>query len=232
MKHAVISIADADKRTSPPEERIALELEEDIIFGRLQPGERLREEALLERFGGTRHFIRRALARLDQTGIVVIERNRGASVRTFTPSEVMQVYEVRELLLRQAAMRIPLPVSSDLIARLTEINEDYRACIEAQNLRSVHERNDQFHEELFSVCPNEYLRKLVHDYMDLTLAIRAKNLADPRLLKVSIEHHRLMIKYMQGTDNWLLAELCVEHVRPSKMQYIEMYGSYDGTPAK
>ena len=205
---------------SPPEERIAQELEEDIIFGRLQPGERLREDALLERFGGTRHFIRRALARLGQTGIVVIERNRGASVRRFSPSEVLQVYEVREMLLRQAALRIPLPVAPEVADRLTEINDGYGRCIAAGNLRGVHELNDLFHEELFSACPNMYLRKLVRDYMDLTLAIRATNLANPDLLKVSIEHHRLMIRYLKETDSWLLAELCVDHVRPSKEQYL------------
>ena len=210
-----------EKRVGAPlEEVIAQELEEDIIFGRLQPGERLREDALLERFGGTRHFIRQALARLGQTGIVVIERNRGASVRKFSPSEVLQVYEVREMLLRQAAFRIPLPVAPKLADHLTEINDGYGRCIAEGNLRGVHELNDLFHEELFSACPNMYLRKLVRDYMDLTLAIRATNLANPELLKVSIEHHRLMIRYLQETDSWVLAELCVDHVRPSKEQYL------------
>jgi hypothetical protein len=33
-----------------------------------------------------------------------------------------------------------------------------------------------------------------------------------------------MIKHLQGSDNWVLAELCVEHVRPSKEQYLEMLG--------
>ena len=202
------------------EDRIARELEEDIIFGRLQPGARLREDALLERFGGTRHFIRAALTRLGQSGIVVVERNRGASVRRFSPSDVLQVYEVREMLLFQAALRIPLPVDPDLIASLTEINEQYGTCIAEGNLRAVHELNDRFHEEIFSACPNAYLRKLVRDYMDLTLAIRATNLANPDLLKASIEQHRLMIQYLQGTDSWLLAQLCVDHVRSSKERYL------------
>ena len=46
-----------EKQQNTPEEQVARELEEDIIFGRLQPGVRLREDALLERFGSTRHFI-------------------------------------------------------------------------------------------------------------------------------------------------------------------------------
>ena len=59
-------------------------LEEDIIFGRLKPGERLREEALLDRFGHSRHFIRAAFVRLEKKGIVVRTRNVGAAVRAFS----------------------------------------------------------------------------------------------------------------------------------------------------
>lgn len=204
------------------EDRVARELEEDIIFGRLQPGTRLREDALLERFGGTRHFIRQALAQLERAGIVSHERNRGAKVRSFSSTEVHQVYEVRELLQRQAAMHIPLPAPAGMIGRLQEINADYGACIATSNLRGIHERNDRFHEVLFAGCDNPYLCALVREYMDLTLAIRAKNLADPRLLRVSVDQHDLMIKYLRGTDNWVLAELCVDHVRPSKQQYLDM----------
>ena len=43
---------------------IARALEEDIIFGRLAPGTRLTEDALLSRFAVTRHFARQALVQL------------------------------------------------------------------------------------------------------------------------------------------------------------------------
>lgn len=206
------------------EKQVARELEEDIIFGRLQPGTRLREDALLERFGGTRHFIRQALTRLERAGIVTRERNRGAKVRSFTSAEVRQVYDVRELLQRQAALNIPLPAPPSVVSKLQEINEKYRECIAIGNLRGIHENNDLFHEEFYAACGNSYLTDLVCDYMDITLTIRAKNLADSGLLQVSVAHHDLMIKYLQGSDNWVLAELCVEHLRPSKEQYLEMLG--------
>lgn len=206
------------------EKQVARELEEDIIFGRLQPGTRLREDALLERFGGTRHFIRQALTRLERAGIVTRERNRGAKVRSFTSAEVRQVYDVRELLQRQAALNIPLPAPPSVVSKLQEINEKYRECIAIGNLRGIHENNDLFHEVFYAACGNSYLTDLVCDYMDITLTIRAKNLADSGLLQVSVAHHDLMIKYLQGSDNWVLAELCVEHLRPSKEQYLEMLG--------
>jgi len=53
--------------------------------------------------------VRQALAELERTGIVVREKNKGVAVRSLGPREVGQIYEVRELQQRQAALRIPLP---------------------------------------------------------------------------------------------------------------------------
>ena len=65
---------------------------------------------LLARFPVSRqHLIRQALYQLEKLGVVTRERNKGAMVRRLSPDEVRQIYEVRELLQRQAALMIPLP---------------------------------------------------------------------------------------------------------------------------
>ncbi|MBP0650035.1 GntR family transcriptional regulator, partial [Mycobacterium tuberculosis] len=104
---------------------IARALEEDIIFGRLAPGSRLTEDMLLARFHVTRHFARQALVQLETMGIVVRERNKGASVRSLTRREVLEIYAVRELLQRQAALWIPLPAPAALIENLKQLHEQH-----------------------------------------------------------------------------------------------------------
>ncbi|BBK36954.1 hypothetical protein STAQ_20320 [Allostella sp. ATCC 35155] len=218
----------SEQDTTSIEEQIAREIEEDIIFGRLEPGARLREEHLHQRFGGSRHFVRQALVRLERAGIVVRERNKGAAVRSFSAGEVLQIYEVREMLQRQAALRIPLPVAPEAIGRIAAIHAEYERCADAGDLGGVHEANDRFHTALFGLCGNEYLLALVKQYMDLTYAIRAKTLADPDQLEVSRAHHALMIEYLGGNDPWALAELCVHHVRPSKDAYLRRIAGREG----
>ena len=93
-------------------------IEEDIIFGRLRPRERLVEDDLIERLGGTRHTVRQALVELERLGIVRRERNRGATVRDFSPEEVEDIYAMRELLHRHAATLIPLPAPRPLLSAL------------------------------------------------------------------------------------------------------------------
>lgn len=205
--------------------RIVRALEEDIIFGRLAPGTRLTEDSLLSRFPVTRHFVRQALVQLEQMGIVVRERNKGATVRTLTPEEVQQIYAVRELVQRQAALMIPLPAPQDLIEDLLVIHEEHGRHIESGYLRGVHETNDRFHLKLFGACGNKYLVQTIELYMRYSLPVRANSMSDRGALDIAHSQHKLMIDMLSGRDNWVLAQLCVDHLQPSKRRYLEFVAS-------
>ena len=195
-------------------------LEEDIIFGRFAPGSRLVEDTLMTRYGASRHFVRQALFQLERQGIVLREKNIGATVRFYSAEEVRQIYEVREMLTRQAALMIALPAPAALIEQLIELQRQYCARADAQDLRGIHEANDAFHVALFSASGNPYLVRSLQDYMNLTLPMRAKNLADHDGLRVSIQQHDMMISLLRGNDNWALSQLCVEHMHTSKADYL------------
>ena len=215
-------------RAISPDEQIATALEDEIIFGRLKPGERLREEALLERFGHSRHFIRAALLKLEKMGIVVRRRNAGATVRAFTVQEVEETYEVREIVQRQAALRVRLPASPEDIVRIEAIHARYAQCVRAGDLRGIHTFNDRFHLAIFGLCGNAMLLDLVRQYMDLTYVIRTNTFSDAAALQVSRTHHELMIEHLKGRDPWAFAELCVQHLRPNKEEYIRRLRASEG----
>jgi hypothetical protein len=110
-----------EARPQEPDMVLALE---DIIFGRLVPGSRPVEDALIARFGGSRHYVRQALDRLERLGLAVRERNKGFTVRSLTPAQVAQIYEMRELVQRQAALLIPLPAPRELVRDLLALNAE------------------------------------------------------------------------------------------------------------
>jgi DNA-binding GntR family transcriptional regulator len=209
----------ATLRRDDPDDVVA-RLEEDIIFGRFAPAARLTEDALMSRYGTSRHFVRQALVEAERRGIVRREKNVGATVRFYSAEEVRQIYEVREMLTRQAALMIPLPAPQSLIDELSELQRQYCAKAEVQDLRGIHETNDAFHVALFLACGNPYLVRSLQDYMNLTLPMRAKNLADREGLALSRRQHELMIELLKGRDSWALAQLCVDHMQFSKSDYL------------
>jgi DNA-binding GntR family transcriptional regulator len=75
----------------------------DILFGRLQPGERLRLDAFSQRYGASISTIRELLSRLSSEGLIVAEGQRGFEVAPVSPAEFQEVGALR-LLLESHAM--------------------------------------------------------------------------------------------------------------------------------
>jgi DNA-binding GntR family transcriptional regulator len=196
-------------------------LEHDIIFGRLHPRERLIEDELMARFKVKRHTVRSALDRLEQMGIIQRQKNRGASVRNFSIEEVECIYEMRELLQQFAAYKIPLPASPDLIQELEEIHAAHSAAVAANDLSTVYDLNNRFHDTLFSACGNPYLVETINYLSWMAHNIRSYRIGDPANLERARQEHQLMITALKKGDRPTLVQLCIDHIIPSKEAYIK-----------
>ena len=108
-------------------------LEEAILEGDLKPGERLRAEALAQRFGTSRTPVREALLQLEAQGLVDVEPNRGAVVRSFDRDDLFDLYQLRALLEPRAAALATPRVSEQDIEALDALceAEDHMAANEA-----------------------------------------------------------------------------------------------------
>lgn len=212
----------------PSVREVVRRLEFDILFGRLRPRERLVEEALLQRFpGAKRYVIRMALTELERMGIVVRAPNRGAAVRDFTAEEVEEITELREVLQRQAAKRMPLPASPALIAGLEAVQRRHDKAVAARDPRAIDEANEEFHGRLFGACGNHHLAQGIAHYAYLSRAMRLYPLVDPVLLERLRGEHWAMIKALKAGDRKALVRLVVQHIQHSKEIYLRVRRSLD-----
>jgi DNA-binding GntR family transcriptional regulator len=79
--------------------QVATDIAQRIIGGTYPPGTNLREIPLAEDFGVSRTSIREAFRILERDGVVRIEPRRGASVTRLNTDELVEVYQVRAVLL-------------------------------------------------------------------------------------------------------------------------------------
>ncbi|OCW58374.1 GntR family transcriptional regulator [Hoeflea olei] len=200
-------------------DQVASALRFDIVFGRLRPRERLVENDLTERFGVGRYVIRAALDELERQGFVVKRPNKGAMVREYSSEEIRQLYDMRSLLQREAAERIPLEDTADLVARLEEIQARYRAALKQRDLVSVSAANDAFHATLFAACGNVFLAETIEQFWNKTAAIHSYALIDPSLAERSCAEHETMIEALRNGDRATLVEVVVDHMKPALQAY-------------
>lgn len=202
---------------------IARSIEEDIVLGRRQPRERLVEQDLSDLFHTHRGDVRLALFELEKKGLVERIPNRGAMVRGLAPSEVKQIYAVREEVEVMAVRIIPFPVSTADIARLEELQRQHARAIANGEMLTVFYSNLRFHQALFGLCGNACLIETIDLLAQKVYGIRSYANAFPEQLDRARRDHLDMIKALRDSQREELIALTRRHLKPSPQAYIQAY---------
>lgn len=204
-------------------------LEEDIVFGRRRPRERLIEEDLVAQFNAKKHVVRQALAELERMGLVERKRNKGACVRDYSPEDVQKIFAVRAILEAAAAGQIPLPAPKALIESLTAIYREHSEAVDSSELARAFRINIRFHQTLFSACGNPYLVEAINTFAFKSHAVRSYSLAKPDLLRHARREHAAMIDALSKGERDRLVELCIAHLKPPVKAYTDAYEQIFGS---
>jgi DNA-binding GntR family transcriptional regulator len=174
-------------------------LREAILAGQFFPNERLVEEDLVRRFGGTRASVRLALAVLEQQGLVVRERNRGARVRLVTEPEAVEIIEVRAMLESLAARHAALRATKADLAALRAHLSEMETLARAGELVGYSEANARFHDAIARIGAHAAAERLLVGLNAQTVVFQFRPLAEPgRVAEVDAEHRALVAAIASG----------------------------------
>ena len=133
-------------------EHVVVALREDIMAGRLAPGEPLRTEAIMRRFGVSNSPLREAFAQLATEGLVVVERNRGASVAPLSRTAAADALRVGGMLMEQV-LRWGLPrLAPTDIAALRRAALDFDLAYRSGDVVLALKESDRFGALLLDAC--------------------------------------------------------------------------------
>lgn len=156
-------LTDAPAATSA--EDIVSRLTEAVHEHRVMPGMKLSEDEVGEIFGVSRTVVRQALRTLAHSGLVTIERNRGAFVAKPSIKEAREVFEARALLEPQtarAAAERAAPADIKLLER--HITSEH-AALEAGEAGRALKLSGLFHIEIARIADQKtietFIRQLV-----------------------------------------------------------------------
>lgn len=195
-------------------------LEEDIVFGRVHPRQRLTEDALMARFTLTRHAARELIATLDRLGLVERRRNVGAVVRSFSACQVSELYALRTLLECEAARRIPLPQDEAALKPLLQIQQRHDKAVKSGDAPAVFRANLAFHEALFALAGDTTLQAAIAEYARQTHPIRFSALVSPAYRAQARDEHHTMLDALRRGDRKALVATCRAHLLPSRDAYL------------
>jgi DNA-binding GntR family transcriptional regulator len=200
-------------------ESIAARLREEILVGRIAPGEKIVEGRWARQYGVAQVSIREALNILTAAGFVTKGHGRSARVLKLGDADIIHIYQVRgalEGLAARIVVQRSLPLE-DLEAALKGIQE----AVQKNDLRKVVESVQHFHIHLLEKPGNpvleEHGRRLVVPLYAFTLMrALAKNLDTSPWAK-QLPLHRLIVDVIRLGDPHV-AEQTLIHVTNSFLE--------------
>jgi DNA-binding GntR family transcriptional regulator len=188
--------------------RVRDQLQHAILEGALKPGERLRAEALAQRYGTSRTPVREALLQLEAQGLVEVEPNRGAVVRAFDRADLLDLYEVRALLEPAAAARAALRIVSEEIERLE------RLCDEAEgaSVEQLIAGNEAFHRIIGEAAGSPRLAVAMRAVAGIPRAFRAAFWRSEEQRAESLLCHRRLVTAFRTRDAALAEAVMRMHI--------------------
>ncbi|QND73775.1 GntR family transcriptional regulator [Tardiphaga robiniae] len=169
-----------------------------IIEQALEPGAKLPEDSLGERFGVSRTIARYALGQLASEGLVELRRNRIAVVVTPSWQDARDIFDIRMDLERLIVRKIAGKLSSSQIARLKAHVEAEREAHDGPNAVSIRLATE-FHIMLASMTNSPVLVRYVSEIAYrccLTLSLFSR----PHSSECGISEHIAIIEALQEGD--------------------------------
>jgi DNA-binding GntR family transcriptional regulator len=170
-----------------------------ILDGRYGPGYRLVLDQIGRELEVSAVPVREALRRLEAEELIQFERNVGARVIAIDPTEYRHAMETVAIV-EGAATGLAAPLlTPDALARARSLNERMRRSLAEFDPLAFTALNAEFHEVLFSACPNPNLVDLVQRCWTRLAAVRDSTFSSvPGRAPASVEEHERLLTLIEG----------------------------------
>src|ERR1051325_2445131 len=136
-------------------------LRTSIVSGDLAPGQRIVEADLAKQLEVSKSPVREAILQLKQDGLVIdAPKGRGVVVAPLKPSDVREIYAVREALETLSARTIAENPRPDRVSALQSIVDRMRQALAEDDVRRLFELDVDFHTALCAGTGNRRLQDL------------------------------------------------------------------------
>ena len=180
-------------------EEIRERLIEDILGGKLAPGERLVETRLAQQFGVSQGPVREALRDLELFGFVTSTSFRGTQVRQISTQDLLEIYPIRAALEGVAAHAAASRIDEATLTQLADLIDAMRDAANNDDHRTVVDADGAFHRAIVKASGN---RMLQHVWQTLRLSITTcvTHSVTHRSLHVIAERHVLVLDALRARD--------------------------------
>jgi DNA-binding GntR family transcriptional regulator len=193
-----------------------------IINNEYLPGTMLTERALCDKYDVSRTPIREALRQLANEGMIQHIIGKGAFVAEVSFENMIEIFEMREALERQAVKLFILKDDGTLALELEKCFEEQMTYENTDPVKFM-EKDMEFHFLLAEGAKNKrllYALETIYDQIEM-MAISAEN--DENLRLMARRHHQHVLEAVREKNVELGEKYIVEHILEVKKYHMSKY---------
>ena len=189
-------------------------IRDDILKGKYEENEELRESTLGKELGVSRTPVREALRQLELEGLVKIIPNKGAYVTGITGKDVSDIYVIRSLLEGLCARWATEHITEEQIDKLEEIIllSVYHVNKKKELASQVTKLDGEFHEVLYEASNSRILEHVLSDFHNYVQSARKMSVTKQDRAEKSIAEHKEILQAIKEKDADRAEKLANEHI--------------------
>jgi DNA-binding GntR family transcriptional regulator len=197
-------------------------IRELVIEGDLEPGAKVPERILCERFGVSRTPLREALKTLASERLLELLPRRGARVARLSEDDVNQLFPIMGALEALSGELACANLTTEQFAEIQALHYQMVLHHTRRELALYFKVNQAIHEKILEAAANPLLLQM---YQTLAGRIRRAryiaNISDERWLQATAEHEE-MLAALSERDGLALADVLRRHLR-NKCETVKSY---------
>jgi DNA-binding GntR family transcriptional regulator len=205
---------------------IRSQLRQAILQGDFAPGERLREVEIAARHQVSRGPVREALLQLEQEGLVLLRRNRGAVVARLSRTDLEEVYSLRLALERLAVARAARHGTEADFEIMDAVLHEFRGTGSGQPLTEQHaaDQDVRFHDAVYHAAHHERLYATWSSIRSqVYVLLLSRNVAGPDFREDTYVGHLELAYMIRARDEVRVIAAIERHLESSYARVLASY---------
>lgn len=152
------------------DQKVYSQLKAMILDQNLKPGSKIYQEKLADELGISRTPLVNALKKLEQEHLIIAVPRRGFYARHFSKEEMINIFELREVLEGLAARRAAIRISENQIQKLRNFFKDFKTFEDNGSLEKYAKEDRRFHNYLIKIGGDDLLSSILETYSVITFS--------------------------------------------------------------
>jgi len=215
-----------EKSTLRSADLVREHLEQAIVTGEFEDGERLNETRLSARFNVSRTPLREAIHMLASMGLIEVLPRRGAFVRQPTVVDMIEMFEVMAELEALCGRLVARRATAPQLAAIKASLESCEAALAAGDSDAYYRENETFHLLIYEMSGNNFLEAEASRLHKRLQAFRRIQLRVRGRMSQSMKEHREIYDAIEAGDESRATAALRDHVAVQGEKFNDLMANY------